>query len=75
VGAALAAWVLPANPSAAQCVTGELQKVVASDGEGWDDFGAAVALEGNVAVIGAWSYRVHASGRLGRSNLETVAIF
>ncbi|MGI9013261.1 MAG: FG-GAP repeat protein [Phycisphaerales bacterium] len=46
--------LLALAPSAmAQCLPGELQKILADDGEAIDHFGGAVALRGDVGVAGA----------------------
>ena len=42
-----------AGPASSQATSTEAQKLFASDGAGWDNFGRDIAVAGNVALIGA----------------------
>ena len=43
----------------------EKQKLEASDGESYDKYGVSVAIEGDTALIGAWSYEYDTTGNTG----------
>ncbi len=49
----LAAW---SPPAAGQCVQNEAQKLIASDGTNAQTFGTAVAVSGDLAVVGSYGH-------------------